>query len=160
MISTIQIGSKQYNVSLGSRLRVEKLNEKKGALWTKGRVLAVLSDQGELTVGEPFIDKAKVKARVVSIGKAKKILVLKKKRRKGYRRTQGHRQMFTELFIEALSDAGGRWHEWEKPKAKKPQEKKAKASASPKTKKSAAAKPAAEKTTNKKRLQKKAPLKQ
>ena len=118
MNSIFQIGSKQYNVTLGSRIRVEKLNAQKGDFWTSKEVLFVQDDKGALAIGEPFVSQAQVKARVVRHGKAKKILVLKKKRRKGYRRTQGHRQLFTELVIEALSDQTGKWVEVKK-KAKK-----------------------------------------
>ena len=118
MHSVFQIGSKQYNVTLGSRIRVEKLNAQKGDFWTSKEVLFVQDNKGAFAVGEPFVSQAQVKARVVRHGKAKKILILKKKRRKGYRRTQGHRQLFTELVIEALSDQTGKWVEIKK-KAKK-----------------------------------------
>ena len=119
MLSTVVIGSKQYSVALGDRLRVEKLDQKKGSLWVGKKVLAVMDDKKNLTVGDPLVNKAQVKALVVGHGKAKKVLVLKKKRRKGYRRTQGHRQIFTELFITALSSADGKWHEYKRPQSKK-----------------------------------------
>jgi len=109
MISTILIGNKQFSVRPGSRLRVEKLNIKKGDLWLGKEVLAIQKDDEEAVFGEPFINKAQVKARVVRHGKAKKVLILKKNRRKGYRRTSGHRQLFTEIYIEALSDSAGQW---------------------------------------------------
>ena len=109
MISTILVGNKQFSVRLGSRLRVEKLNVKQGDLWLGKEVLAIQKDNEEAIFGEPFINKAQVKARVVRHGKAKKVLILKKNRRKGYRRTLGHRQLFTEIYIEALSDSTGQW---------------------------------------------------
>lgn len=109
MISTILVGNKQFSVRLGSRLRVEKLDVKQGDLWLGKEVLAIQKDNGEAVFGEPFINKAQVKARVVKHGKAKKVLILKKNRRKGYRRTLGHRQFFTEIHIEALSDSTGQW---------------------------------------------------
>ncbi len=109
MISTILVGNKQFSVCLGSRLRVERLKLKQGDLWLGKEVLAIQNDSGEAIFGEPFISKAQVKARIVRHGKAKKVLILKKNRRKGYRRTLGHRQQFTEIHIEALSDSTGQW---------------------------------------------------
>ncbi len=114
MISTVRIGSKQYSVTLGSRIRVEKLDAKKGDTWISKEVLAVQDDKGGLTLGTPLVSQAEIKSRVVCHGKNKKVLILKKKRRKGYRRTQGHRQAFTELFVEALSDSKGQWVELKK----------------------------------------------
>lgn len=131
MISTILVGNKQFSVSLGSRLRVEKLKLKQGDLWLGKEVLAIQKDEKEAIFGTPFVNKAQVKARIIRHGKAKKILILKKHRRKGYRRTLGHRQQFTEIYIEALSDSTGKWitkelkkSSVEKPKVKaKPQKK-------------------------------------
>lgn len=111
MISTILVGNKQFAVRLGSRLRVEKLHLKPGDFWLGKEVLAIQKDNGEMVFGEPFVNKAQVKARVVRHGKAKKVLILKKNRRKGYRRTLGHRQTFTEIHVEALSDSTGKWAE-------------------------------------------------
>ena len=111
MFSILKMGSKQYNISLGSRIRVEKLNVMQGSTWSSKEVLAFQDDKGAFTFGTPLVSKAEVRARVVCHGKTKKVLILKKKRRKGYRRTQGHRQNFTELFIEALANPQGKWHE-------------------------------------------------
>ncbi len=118
MISTVLIGNKQFSVRLGSRLRVEKLQLNKGDLWLGKTVLAVQMDNGEAVFGEPFVKKAQVKARVVRHGKAKKVLILKKNRRKGYRRTLGHRQLFTEICVEALSNPQGQWTVKQTPKKK------------------------------------------
>ena len=114
MISIVRIGSRQYNVTLGSKIRVEKLDVKKGDFWTSKDVLSFQDDKGKFTIGEPFVNGAQIKAQVIRHGKTKKIIILKKKRRKGYRRTQGHRQLFTELFISALSDSSGKWTEVKK----------------------------------------------
>ena len=128
MISTILVGGKQFAVRLGSRLRVEKLDLKQGDTWLGKEVLAIQKEGDDTVFGEPFVDKAQVKARIVRHGKAKKVLILKKNRRKGYRRTLGHRQSFTELHIEALSDSAGQWVTKSPQKAsaeKKPKVKKA-----------------------------------
>ena len=109
MISTILVGNKQFSVQLGSRLKVEKLSLKQGEIWLGKQVMAIQKDNGEAVFGEPFISKAQVKAKVVRHGKAKKVLILKKHRRKGYRRTLGHRQQFTEIYVTALSDSTGQW---------------------------------------------------
>ena len=125
MISIVKIGAKQYRASLGARFRVEKLSAEKGSTWTGGKVLCLINEQGDSAVGDPFVEKARIKAQVVRHGKEKKVLILKKKRRKGYRRTKGHRQMFTEIFVTALADADGKWFEQpKKPLSKKPLSKK------------------------------------
>ena len=131
MISTILVSGKQFTVRLGSRLRVEKLPLKKGDFWLGKEVLAVQKDSGEMIFGEPFVSKAQVKARIVRHGKAKKVLILKKNRRKGYRRTLGHRQSFTEIHIEALSDSTGQWATQQKPSQANTPLKKAKIKAKP-----------------------------
>ena len=134
MISTILVGGKQFAVRLGSRLRVEKLHLKQGDFWLGKEVLAIQKDNGEVVFGEPFISKAQVKARIVRHGKAKKVLILKKNRRKGYRRTLGHRQAFTEIHIEALSDSTGQWATKQEPLQEKTS-KTAKIKAKPQTEK-------------------------
>jgi len=119
MFSILRMGSRQYHVSLGSRIRVEKIDAKKGETWSSKEVLAFQDEKGAFTLGTPLVSKAEVRARVVRHGKEKKVLILKKKRRKGYRRTQGHRQNFTELYIEALANPEGKWKEVEKKVSKK-----------------------------------------
>ena len=109
MTSVVCIGNKQFSVQLGSRLRVEKLPIKIGETWVGDQVLAIENEDGTFLFGTPYLDKAQIKAKVVRHGKAKKVLILKKKRRKGYRKTQGHRQHFTELYVEALSNSKGEW---------------------------------------------------
>ena len=109
MTSIVCIGNKQFSVQLGSRLRVDKLPLKKGETWVGDQVLAVQNIDGTFLFGTPYLGKAQIKAQVVRHGKAKKVLILKKKRRKGYRKTQGHRQHFTELHVQALSNMKGEW---------------------------------------------------
>lgn len=112
MLSTFAFGSKQYLVRLGSIIKVEKMNVKKGDVWTSDQVLLFQNEKGELAIGQPSVQKAQVKGRIIRHGKHKKILMIKKKRRKGYRRTQGHRQQFTELQIVGLADEKGVWHNY------------------------------------------------
>ena len=107
MYAIIQNGAHQYKVQAGAFLRVEKQKEAPGQLLTHDKVLAVSNKEGVLTFGEPYVEGAQVHFRVIRHGKSKKKLVFKKKRRKGYRRTQGHRQEFTEIYIETLSDSTG-----------------------------------------------------
>lgn len=101
MYAIIETGGKQYKVSEGDVLRVEKLDVPEGATVTLDRVLAVGKD-GELTVGTPLVENAKVSAKVQKHAKGKKVIVFKYKPKKNYRRKQGHRQPFTQLVIEKI----------------------------------------------------------
>jgi len=97
----IRTGGLQFRVSEGQEIRVPHLSADVGASVDIDDVLAV-SSGGELTVGTPTVENASVTAEVVGHGRAKKIIVYKKKRRKGYQRTKGHRQSFTELRIKKV----------------------------------------------------------
>jgi large subunit ribosomal protein L21 len=97
----IQTGGKQYRVSPGDVLRVERLPGEQGDQVVLDQVLMV-GDGDDLKVGQPLVADASVKGQILSQGKAKKILVYKKKRRKNYRRTQGHRQLYTALQIQEI----------------------------------------------------------
>jgi large subunit ribosomal protein L21 len=101
MFAVIQTGGKQYRVAEGDRLRVEKLAGDVGATITFDKVLLVSGDS--VKVGNPLINGAKVSAEIVAQDRAKKIIVFKFRRRKNYRRKQGHRQPFTELKITGVS---------------------------------------------------------
>jgi large subunit ribosomal protein L21 len=101
MYAVVSTGGKQYKVSEGDVLRVEKIAGDVGDDVSFDRVLLV-SDGEELTVGQPVVEKAAVKGRIVEQGKAKKILVFKYKRRKRYRRKQGHRQPYTAVKIDSI----------------------------------------------------------
>ncbi len=94
----IQTGGKQYRVQEGDQIVVEKLAGEVGAKVSLDEVLMV-SKQGKSTIGTPQVEGAKVEAEVVDQGKAPKITVFKKKRRKGYSKKQGHRQLETTLKI-------------------------------------------------------------
>ncbi|MGB9791441.1 MAG: 50S ribosomal protein L21 [Thermacetogeniaceae bacterium] len=101
MFAIVETGGKQYKVSPGTVVRVEKLNAAEGEKVSLEKVLAVEKD-GELVVGTPYVEGAKVSATVRSHGKARKIIVFKYKPKKNYRRKRGHRQLYTELVIEEI----------------------------------------------------------
>lgn len=102
MYAIVRTGGKQYQVSEGERLRVEKLAGEVGDSIDLEDVLFV-ADGEQVKVGQPVIEGAKVSAKIVEQGKAKKVLVYKKKRRKGYEVKKGHRQNFTALEITGIS---------------------------------------------------------
>ena len=99
--AVIATGGKQHRVAVGDRVRVERLKTGVGEAVTFQEILAVKTPKG-LQVGTPTLRGAKVVARVVSHGRAKKILVFKKKPTKQYRRTRGHRQDFTAVVVEEI----------------------------------------------------------
>ena len=98
----IVTGGKQDRVAEGDVLFIEKLNAEAGETVTFDQVLAVIDDETS-TFGSPMVAGATVSANVVKNGKAKKIRVYKMKPKKGYRRTQGHRQPYTQVQINAIN---------------------------------------------------------
>ena len=101
MYAIIQTGGKQYRVGLGDVLRVEKLLGEVGETVTLNDVLMVATGD-ECMVGQPLVAGAQVTGQILRQGKAKKILVFKKKRRKNFRRLRGHRQPYTALQIKEI----------------------------------------------------------
>ena len=101
MYAVVSTGGKQYKVSEGDVLRVEKLPGEVGDTVSFDEVL-LFSDGENVTLGQPVLDEVAVKGRIVEQGKAKKILVFKYKRRKRYRRKQGHRQPYTAVKIDSI----------------------------------------------------------
>ena len=99
--AVIRTGGKQYRVTPNSVLKVEKLEAKTGATVTFHDVLAVGSEGG-LTLGAPTVPGASVSATVLEQARGDKIIVFKKKRRKQYKRTQGHRQNYTAVKIDTI----------------------------------------------------------
>ena len=150
MYAIIQIAGKQFKVKPGMVLNVPTLDAEPGKKVNVERVLAY-SDGKSLEVGTPELTTVDVDGTVVAHGRAKKIIVFKKKNRKGYQKKQGHRQGFTQIKVEGIAPA--------KPAAKvkaatadsevnaepKSAEKKAPAAKKPAAKKAAAKKPAADK---------------
>jgi len=101
MYAIIATGGKQYKVAEGDIINVEKLGVEAGEDVTFDQVLAV--NNGELVVGTPVVPGAKVVARVLCNGKAKKVIVYKYKRKSGYHKKNGHRQLFTKVQIESIT---------------------------------------------------------
>ena len=102
MNAIIQSGGKQLEVKAGDIVEVEKLSVDNGAE-VELEVLAVEADDGKLTVGAPLVAGAKVTGKVLEVIKAKKVVAFKMKRRKGYRRTHGHRQQYSRVEITAVN---------------------------------------------------------
>ena len=98
MYAVIKTGGKQYKVSEGETLKIEKLEVDPGKKVTFKEVLMV-ADGDNVQLGAPLIEKASVEAKVISQGKGKKINILKFRRRKNSMKQQGHRQLFTEIQI-------------------------------------------------------------
>jgi large subunit ribosomal protein L21 len=101
MYAVLVTGGKQYRVQEGDVLFVEKLNAEVETTVELNHILAVGKEEG-LVVGKPVVEGAKVVAKVLAQGKAKKIIVFKFKRKKDYRKKQGHRQAFTKIQIEKI----------------------------------------------------------
>jgi len=102
MYAVIRSGGKQYRVAPGQTIRLEKMVGEVGSKVDLGDVLLVEND-GNVKVGTPVVTNAKVEATVLEQDRAKKILVFKKKRKKQYRRTSGHRQDYTAVRIDKIT---------------------------------------------------------
>jgi len=102
MYAIIETGGKQYKVEEGNVIFVEKIAAEEGSTISFDKVLAVSKD-GDVKIGSPLLSGVSVDAKVLSHGKAKKIIVFKYKPKKGYRRKQGHRQPYTKVQIEKIN---------------------------------------------------------
>ena len=102
MYAVIKTGGKQYRVAVGQKLKIEQIPADIGQEISLDQVLSV--GEGEaLQIGAPFVAGAVVKATVLAQGRHDKIKIFKMRRRKHYRKTQGHRQNYTEIRIEAIN---------------------------------------------------------
>lgn len=160
MYAVIRTGGKQYKVQAGDIIKVESLDKKQGDEFEMKDVLFVSGKTAH--VGEPNVAGAKVTVMVTKQDRDKKIRVFKKKRRQGYRKTIGHRQEYTELFVKAITAPDGESTSAELRKAEKkaPEQKEVKATAAKKKsaapkKKASAKKKVAKKTATKKAATKK-----
>jgi large subunit ribosomal protein L21 len=102
MYAVIKTGGKQYKVSEGDTLNVEKIDGEKGNEVVFEEIL-MISREGEIKVGTPYVEGAKVTGEIVAQTRGSKIKVFKMKRRKGYRKKTGHRQELTGLKIKEIS---------------------------------------------------------
>ena len=141
MYAIVEIAGQQFKVEKDQQIFVHQLEGKEGDKVEFSNVLLV-DDGGKIAVGAPAVEGAKVTAKIVEHAKGDKVIVFKKKRRKGYAVKNGHRQRFTKIAIDGITAKG----------AKKPAAKKEAAPVKEATpKKAAAAKPAAKKTTTAKK---------
>lgn len=104
MYAIIESCGKQYKVAQGDVVFFEKLDAEEGKKVTFDKVILV-SEEGKVQVGTPYVKGVKVEGKVVSHGKGKKIIVFKMKAKKNYRRTQGHRQPYTKVEITKIKTA-------------------------------------------------------
>ncbi len=101
MYAVVRTGGKQFRVTPGQAVRVEKLDGSVGDAIELSEVLMVGGD-GEPRLGTPLVDGAKVVGTITAQDRGEKIIVFKMKRRKGYRRKQGHRQYYTEIRVDSI----------------------------------------------------------
>jgi large subunit ribosomal protein L21 len=101
MFAVVKTGGKQYRVSTGDLLKVERLEGEAGQTIDFSSVL-LINDEGKISVGTPLLDKVKVRATILEQTRGDKIIVFKKKRRQGYRRKAGHRQDLTVIRVEEI----------------------------------------------------------
>jgi len=103
MYAVVNTGGKQYKVQEGEILRVERIAGEIGSPVSFDKVL-MFSDGETVSIGTPVLDDVKVSGHIIEQGKAKKIIVFKYKKRKRYRRKQGHRQQFTAVKIDSIKN--------------------------------------------------------
>lgn len=103
MYAVVNSGGKQYKVRKGDILRVEKIPGKKGDSVSFDKVL-MFSDGENVRIGQPLLEDVPVRGHIAEQGKARKIIVFKYKRRKRYRRKQGHRQQYTAVRIDSIGN--------------------------------------------------------
>ena len=102
MYAVIETGGKQYRVQEGDSLFVEKLECQAGDSVELDKVLLV-PNEGNITVGKPYVDGVSVSAKVLENGKARKVVIYKYKAKKDYRKKQGHRQPYTKIEIQKIN---------------------------------------------------------
>ncbi len=102
MYAVFETGGKQFRAEPGGRLKIPALEAEEGETVTFDHVLLASPDGSDVAVGTPTVEGASVKAEVIRHGKTRKIIVFKRKRRKGYRKKQGHRQKFTEVRVAEI----------------------------------------------------------
>ncbi len=103
MYAVFQTGGKQFRAEPGSHIRIPSLQAEPGDKVTFDQVLLAGDDDSQVKVGAPVVEGASVIAEVIRHGREKKLIVFKRKRRKNYRRKQGHRQGFTEIRVDEVA---------------------------------------------------------
>ncbi|MFC4476523.1 50S ribosomal protein L21 [Flavobacterium chungangensis] len=106
MYAIVEIAGQQFKVSKDLKVYVHRLANEEGSKVSFDKVL-LLDDNGNVTLGAPAIEGASVEAKVLKHLKGDKVIVFKKKRRKGYKKRNGHRQYLTQIVIEGITAAGG-----------------------------------------------------
>ena len=106
MYAIVEIAGQQFKVSKDLKVYVHRLSNEEGSKVSFDKVLLV-DDNGNVTLGAPAIEGASVEAKVLQHLKGDKVIVFKKKRRKGYKKRNGHRQYLTQIVIEGITAAGG-----------------------------------------------------
>ena len=101
MLAVIKTGGKQYIIKPGDRLKVEKIEGEVGDVIEINDVLLVKKDE-DIKIGKPLVEGAKVKASIVEQEKGPKVIVFKKRAKKGYKRKRGHRQFYTTIEIKEI----------------------------------------------------------
>lgn len=102
MQAVVKTGGKQYRVKPGDIISVEKLDGNAGDTVEFGEILMVSDSEGKVEVGSPLIENAKVTGKILKHKKGDKVTIFKFKRRKGYRRKKGHRQIYTSVEITGI----------------------------------------------------------
>ena len=123
MFAIVEIAGQQFKVAKDQKVFVHRLAAEEGASVSFDNVL-MLSEGDKVTVGAPAIDGAQVGAKIIKHLKGDKVIVFKKKRRKGYRVKNGHRQSLTQIVIESIVASGAKKAKAAAPKAEKPAAKK------------------------------------
>lgn len=104
MLSVIETGGKQYVVSVGQKIRIEKWDGKEGDAVVFDKVLLLAPSENELKIGEPYIKGVTVMGEIVRQGRAEKLIVFRYKPKKRERKKKGHRQLFTEVRITDIKN--------------------------------------------------------
>ncbi len=102
MYAIVEIGGQQLKVEKNAKVFVNKMEAEEGATVSFDKVLLV-DNEGDVKVGKPVVAGAKVSAKVLGHVKGDKVIVFKKKRRKGYKKLNGHRQQYTQIAIESIT---------------------------------------------------------
>lgn len=152
MYAIVEMAGQQFKVAKDQKVYVHRLQTEEGKKVTFGNVL-LLGDGSDITIGAPAIDGASIEAKVVRHLRGDKVIVFKKKRRKGYRKKNGHRQSLTEIIIESIFTKGAK--KTEKKEEAKPVAKKEATEKAVPVEKTAAPKAKVEKATPKKEIPKK-----